>query len=576
MIIIDLLVDLVFDVAKNGAISKKETIEIRKNIHEFIEGQREYNEICTLAEEIDFQGFSEYISQMHMDELNLCVMGKKQERIAARESVLAGAINCSQAKTPQAKKVVQKLTSSIIEIIKRFYTKKIGKDLLLTHSDIVDDIDEIVQEAEKRQTQFITDAINQSTQGIIDSVKDISIMPSNPRQLLKQGNMAPIEDGYDTFVEIISKEHDLYPSYGFDFGYDHKLTSVPRSKDALEKYPPNIKFNGIAQVGDIVTSRPSPSVFDYANRHQLSIKISVQDAKKYLGDFEDPVQREAELLVGTDIIVPPKPFPEAFPCSITLDETVIFNYVLFRTEEILDDGTVIVTNSEQKHFPFRLSFRLNFSTKATDFSIHLEISDNCHRLQFARFKRETLNGTIMSVKSLETGAVFLEGKLKKDAYCGDFESIDEEIDFWEKIVAIEDYFKEPITIPPAITERDDWSIRYIYTLINGDCFERKWSVLEGQLRVTQELKDVLMETEHQSFCFLYHHSAEVTLFGKKYNLETERTYNPIKIKDYDGLNKKLSVLEIGDPIRVEFIPDEESGVGTYTDKLFTGQIEHTP
>lgn len=531
-----------------------------------------------MAEEIDFQGFVEYISQKHVDELTLCVIGNKKERQPARSAIISGAVYYSKAETPQAKKRVQKLTSSILEIIKDFYKDKLGKDLRtrLMIAEITDAVGDIIQESEEENIQSITSALKNSNQEIKNLIKDFSIMPANPLQLMKEGDISKIEAGFDAYIKTISASHNLYPDYGYDLGSEHKLTSVPLSKEALAKYPPNIKFNGVAQVGDVVTSTPSLDVFDYANRHQLSVRISVQEAKKYLGDFEDPIQHEAKSLIGNEVIIPPKPFPKAFPCSITLNETVVFDYILLRTEEILDDGTVVITNNEQENASFRLHFCVNFSTKDTYLSTRLETLDNSHMLQFAQFKKATLNEPNMSVKHLEMGVILFEGKLSRIDYCGDFGSIDEEIDFWNRLVIIEDYFKEKIVVPNAVTEHDMNVIEYISTLISGEPCQCEWSALEGQLRVTQKLKDMAQDAENQSLCFLCNCDVNVSLFGKTYTLKVERAYTPLKIKNFDSLRKELSALDIDDPVKMEFVPDEESGVGTCVDKLCDEPIEQIP
>lgn len=345
----DPLADLMIAMIKDKALQLKEKKKLCDKIQQFIEQKEKYNNICSLAEEIDFQGFVEFISETHIDELRSCILGTQEERQSARKSIINGAISYSQAKTPQARYRVQKLASSIIEIVKSFYKKKANKELLLVAVEIVDEIDEKIQESNIEQTQIIVNEIQRGKQEIIDiisSTKDCRMLPISSLRDLSEDNLSQIEDSFDTYLETLSKRHKLYPFYKYtldsNLGNGLKLKSIPLSKEAFDKYPPNIKFKGTARFGDgdVVTSRPNLDIFDYANRHQLQIKINVQDAKKYLGDFEDPVQDEARLLEGNEIVILPKPFPKAFPCSISLDKVVVFDYVLLRTKEIMDDGNI--------------------------------------------------------------------------------------------------------------------------------------------------------------------------------------------------------------------------------------------
>ena len=77
----------------------------------------------------------------------------------------------------------------------------------------------------------------------------------------------------------------------------------------------------------------------HAYRHQLKLVMSIDEAVKLLGNRPDPIQTEAKQYIGKEIIAIPPEFPEAFPCSIKVGEKTYFDYILLRTEEILDDGT---------------------------------------------------------------------------------------------------------------------------------------------------------------------------------------------------------------------------------------------
>ena len=67
--------------------------------------------------------------------------------------------------------------------------------------------------------------------------------------------------------------------------------------------------------------------------------MSISEAIKLLGDQLDPIQKEAQELVGKKIVMVPPAFPPAFPCAVKVKDKTYFDYVLLRTQEILDDGT---------------------------------------------------------------------------------------------------------------------------------------------------------------------------------------------------------------------------------------------
>lgn len=209
------------------------------------------------------------------------------------------------------------------------------------------------------------------------------------------------------------------------------------------------------------------NTIDYANRHQLPITLNVITAKKLLGDIDDPVQHEAENIIGESFIIPPKPFPPAFPCSISLDENAIFDYILFRTEEILDDGTIVISNREQENCPFRIRVSANLKTGKTLYSADIVDPTNEELLQYLRFLTRAASGKTISIRVLSLGEELATGKPGNVEYNGGFDKIESEIEFLEKIVTIEHYYNDIITIPEEIMIDDFKAISYLASLIDG-------------------------------------------------------------------------------------------------------------
>ena len=72
-------------------------------------------------------------------------------------------------------------------------------------------------------------------------------------------------------------------------------------------------LNGIAKIGDDKINELSPEIIEYANRHQLSISLEIHSATKYFGREKDPIQTEAESLIGATLIKEPRKFSEPRP-----------------------------------------------------------------------------------------------------------------------------------------------------------------------------------------------------------------------------------------------------------------------
>lgn len=121
----------------------------------------------------------------------------------------------------------------------------------------------------------------------------------------------------------------------------------------------------------------------------------IEKAVKYLGSELDPIQSKVSGLPGNVIRAVPPEFPPAFPCSIKDGDEVCFDYILLRTEEILDDGTYLISNKEQDicfHFMFSINPK---EPVKSSFNISINHPNNHERLKVAKFKRAlSQNGDI--------------------------------------------------------------------------------------------------------------------------------------------------------------------------------------
>lgn len=567
--LIDYMVELGLDAIKDNVMDIKDQREIRKRLQTFIEKQSKINELSTIAEEIDFQGLVEYITGNLLDNVKVRFFGKRKERQIARETIINKAVAYSQVSTEPAKKRVVKLISNVLNILREFYRRKVPKSELFVATEIVDNIEDVVKEQLTEQNKRIIYGVS----AMIKEAKCHSIMSvDNNIQLTKLGKLQDVESNLSSLFRCIGSEHVLYPYYGYApevINGEVRLLSKPLTADAIRKFPPKIKCKGSIKLGGQKLDKFSVDTIDYANRHQIPITISIQEAKKLLGDIDDPVQQEAEALIGKNLEIPPKPFPESFPCSILLDGNVEFEYILLRTQEILEDGTIVVSNREQEKCRFKISMRINIAEKKTDFNINIEEPSNRETLQYLRFMKKASDGAKLIIRELPTGQNLMEGIINQFEYKSGFQTTDEEIAFLEKVVLIEDYFGMTIILPDEICTDDYDIICYMSELINGERYNGSWSKAEFSFELNEDLQKKIAEMEDSQYSISYVGSIDIPLYGEQYHFPIKRTYERVKVNNLQKLKRKAEILDVGDIIKIEYLPGEENGIGSYADMLHT-------
>lgn len=566
--VIDYVVSLGLEAVKDKIQSKHESKQVRDRLKDFILKQKKINWNCTSKEEIDFGGLIVYIQTNFLEDIQMRLFGNRKERGIARNTIISRAISYSQAHTTLSRERAIWITKTAIDILHDFYKGKINRELKFIAAQVEDTVTEVTAE----QTEDITQVVKSTGEHIVRTLNDKlnnmeSMSIENNMQRMKKEDIGQVEDTVSYFFDALGSTHILFPNYTYEYKSEKRqFYSKPLTSEALEKYPPRIVCTGTIQMGDKYLNKFDDNTIDYANRHQLPITLNVITAKKLLGDINDPIQHEAENLIGESLTIPPKPFPPAFPCSISLNGDVIFDYILLSTEEILDDGTVVLSNQKQKNCPFRIKMSANMKLGEMKYLFNTVEPTNEELLQFLRFLMRASLGEIISIKVLSIGEELATGKVGNVEYKSDFDRMESEVEFLEKIVTIEHYYKDIISIPEEIELDDFQTISYLSSLIDGKEFTGSWSKLEFSMTLTEELKQWIAEMDDTKFALSYVSDITVSLYGKSYELPAIRRFDSVVYQDIEHLKKKAEVLDIGDIIKMVFLPGDGKS-GTWRDRI---------
>lgn len=573
--LINYIVDIGFDAVKDKVINLKDQKELKYRLHTFIESNASINKSCTIEEELDFKGLSDYIRSNLIIEVRKRLFGNLTDRRAARESIISKAVHYSQSNTNIASKRTIKLVADAIDILRAFYREKINWELKFIATEIEDNIINEMNNQFSEQKQSITSTIQECNNQVIEKIDNKNLLSIDKNiQLIKDGKIDQVESILTSYISALNGQHILFPNYGYTIKHIdgvQRLHSVPLSKDAELNYPQSIKCIGYAKIGNQYINEFSSDIIDYADRHQLPITINVKDAQKLLGDIPDPAQYEAQKLIGKEVKIIPKPFPEAFPCSVIINGNVEFDYVLLRTQEILDDGTFIIASQERENFPFVITIRLKFDGQSS-VNINMASNSNSDWLQYILFMKKSLEWLEVEIKALSIGKYIIKGKLEPIEYNGGFSTIEDEISFFEKIVALENYFGKNINVPNEIYKNDFDIICYLFTLITGDVYTGFWEHVELKFELTEEFKLKIKEIINLNKNLSYTGEISTLLYGKEYKIPVSRTYNHVCILDLESVIRKSEVLDVGDIIKIKYIPNLITKTSTYNDVLYDDTI----
>ena len=561
--VIGAIADIGIDVAKEHFKNKRLEAKAKERLSEYLTRQEKYNFDCSLEEEIDFEGLAEYIHNDLIDDVKIRLFGRKQERRIAREAIADKTACYAQAKTKLSKERAKHLAVTAVDILRGFFRSKIDCSTLFAAAEIEDTVIDEMSEQHKAQDHKID--------ALAKNIQDNSLLAIDKNvSLARSGKIDTVEKNAAAFFAALGTAHVLTPYYGFTMDGVSCLKSIPLRPDAVELYPPHFEVTATAfKMGGTLLPNVDAGTFTRAYRTQSPIEFDVTTAQKYLGNVLDPIQHEAENLTGTHVVLKPPTFPPAFPCSVFIDGELVIAYLLLRTKKIEDDGTIVITNEEQKNFNFMVTLEVNTSAASLNLSITPNSPSNVGALNYRRFLKKASSANCIELKDLEHNATFISSKANLVPH--NFENLDIEIEFLGKIVAIENHFHISLTIPDSIEISDHQVINRLYSMIRDGKYCGSCSGFTMSFNLTEELRQSIRTIGETACGFSCSLGMQVELFGQTFDTTIIRKIDSMRIDNYEKISKKLDALDEGDPIKVPFISSDTDRNIHYSDMFYSDE-----
>ena len=148
--------------------------------------------------------------------------------------------------------------------------------------------------------------------------------------------------------------------------------------------------------------------------------------------------------------------------------------------------------------------------------------------------------------------------LREKNYKTGFDSIDNEIDFLERLCDIEDYFHVLFSPDGDISYHEYTTVKNISELIRNDTVTGTWGQTEFKATLSPQFRKELSSMNEGLFMISYVGVIHITLFKAEFDLKFMRTYKCAHLVDYEKLMKKVEVLDDGDEIKFTFQHGEDN------------------
>ena len=238
-------------------------------------------------------------------------------------------------------------------------------------------------------------------------------------------------------------------------------------------------------------------------------------------------------------------------------------------KEILDDGKIVITNEEQHNYPFKINIKISPNANKLSFTVTPFNPTNREYLNYKTFLRRVMNDEKVSLWLLDRNERFIQGTLD---YSAD-ENLYEEIEFLQKIVAIEEYFETTINIPNSITAGEHAVINRLYDLIQGG-YKGNLDKFDFSFELCDENRPRLLSLTETDYVLGYSAEGTFSIFNQKLIVPIFREIECVKVENLGRLKEKIRILDNGDQVKIVYVPGTGKKTCDYVDRIKTEEIEN--
>lgn len=224
-------------------------------------------------------------------------------------------------------------------------------------------------------------------------------------------------------------------------------------------------------------------------------------------------------------------------------------------------------NDEQNNFSFMVTLAANATTKNLSLTVTPNVPSNADSLNYRRFLKKAISAKHIELKSLNQNAVFISSKANLVPHgC---EKLDVEIEFLEKIVAIETHYHITLTIPDEIDISDHQIIDRLYSMIRDGKYSGICSGFTMSFNLTEELRQSIRTIGEVACSFSCSLGMHVELFDQKLDFNIIRKIDSMRLDNFEKITKKIDALDNGDPIKVSFVSGNTDPNIHYSDMFYS-------
>ncbi|RIW34038.1 hypothetical protein D3H55_10605 [Bacillus salacetis] len=405
-------------------------------------------------------------------------------------------------------------------------------------------------------------------------------------RLANEGRHNEVADRIKKLLDFVGTKHPLFPHYRYKparVGNTTVLEHEALTKEAYEKYP--LSYSGRFKLANHEKQKHIDirDVIEEAYYKQEEIEINMQSFSTWLGDQMVETPNLDQSFENGKWVIVPKALPEPMKMKFYFkgeSDTSIVDYLEMGVSGKEDGKFILIDNSSQNNSKLLITLKLPLYWdtdkeygKSTEAKINVKIKPDfrsnveANRLLLKFLMQVSNDKGIIAFKNLEADKDIIIAP--NFSFEGDFENLEKDHMFIERLYKIEKYYNLQFSIPEELDESDWEWIEILENAIENKPVKKKLKMLSMELNDKEAIQNIIehFDSNEDVKKLMFEQSgseARLELFNEIIPIEkVQSIYNSLRLDALEKIKGKLKYMDQGDTIKVNFVPGDDPVFSEY-------------
>lgn len=216
----------------------------------------------------------------------------------------------------------------------------------------------------------------------------------------------------------------------------------------------------------------------------------------------------------------------------------------------------MITNDKQTNPPVKIRLEINANSNIMKFNVSRTDYSNKNALRFSKVVKSSIDNEKLSINSLKLDMPLLSVCLPKRDYKTSFESIEQEVDFLDRVCELEKLANRTINLPNILSKEDFDTVFYATDILRGEVIKFEINDLKTVVQNNNKLRHFIYNLSNCKDEYAFFQMMVFEFFDTKIELPILMTIKNAYVKNVEKIKKTIELIDYDGDITITFVSDD--------------------